>query len=275
MKKSVLPNVSKRLAGLTTVLSFIFLFFACSESDSVSEVSSSKSSYKCTTCKTSPEALPQNDNSNKGIYFGVLKEGVIFIDVDNQNDGQVFARLNNSTDSFLNLDNSSNTEDEYTAVFSGLINHVPATFVFKVSADGSNPSISFLDSAGKTIDVDNFVYKEKSNAMVEVFKGTIRRRYIGLTGGEPTDKPDHELESTVNYEFMANVTYLFSRATNAWSVLKVKADNSIEANRGTINGNKLIDEDNINAGILVSDEVSQEINLHENGRLITDAFRVW
>lgn len=274
MKKSVLPFVSRKLVGLMTILSFIFLFSACSDSDPVSETASPKSYYKCPTCKTNPEALPQNDNSNKGIYFGILKEGAIFIDIDNRNDGQVFVRLNNSTDSVLNLENSSYDEDGYMAVFSGTINHAVTSFVFKVGTDGSNPTISFLDASGKRIASDSFVYKEKSNAMVEVFEGNMKKRAIVSSDEESTDKPRNGFIPPVNFELMGNVSYLFSRATNEWSLLKIKADNSVETNHGRIDGSQLIDENERKAGTLVSDQVNQVIDLPENGRIIIDAFRV-
>lgn len=274
MKKSVLLFVSRRLVGLMTVLSFIFLFISCSESDTASDATSSKSSYKCPTCKADPEALPQNDNSNKGIYFGILKEGTIFIDIDNQDRGLIFARLSNSTDSALNLESNSYGEEGYVAVFSGLINHVPASFVFRVATDGSNPTINFLDSSGKKEATASFVYKEKSNAMVEVFQGTMMRRFVTYPQVELPDKPDHEIGSPVNYELVGDVTYLFSRATSEWSVLKIKSDNSVETNRGTISGTKLLDENNRNAGTLISDQVNQTVNLHENGKLIIEALRV-
>ena len=82
MKKKYSPVDFRSFFKLLMISSFFFLISSCSDNSSSEEVVFSND-YICPTCKTSPEALAENDNSSKGIYIGISDKGILYINIDN------------------------------------------------------------------------------------------------------------------------------------------------------------------------------------------------
>ena len=153
-----MKKLKKNLTAVS-IASFIILFSACGGNDKEDE-----------TYGTSTETTAEFDNSNFGLYKGVIvgSSGVIKININNGN-GETKAsitidgRIDNLTCS-TPLTSGQNIEE---ALFSGNF----SSFSFSVNANGSNPIINNINIDGHD-DVGITVLKEKSTDIVTCYEGT-------------------------------------------------------------------------------------------------------
>jgi hypothetical protein len=256
MKKNVLPIDLRNFLMLLLIGSFFFLVSSCSDNDTASEVIAPTNVYKCTTCKTSSEALAVNDNSSKGIYIGFTESGILSIDIDNKNIGEMKASLlkNNITRTLTFLESYSDSE-RYYAIFADN-NGTPISLAFDVMLNGNNPQITLRnDLVFKTANDVNTIYKERSNEMIEVFEGYL----IGVS------------HATQLNEKLADELIVISRSKAYWSEMRSysyvgfqETINALSKNSGKIIGNNLIDNDNNQNGTLNSDLISGKVYSESN-----------
>jgi hypothetical protein len=175
------------------------------------------STYTCTTCVRTPEALAENDSSSKGIYKGIVigSSGTIKFNV--LNGGSTITALMVIDGDTANL--TSNVTwtagQAYIASFTGTLNGQQVSIDFSVDVSGANPTISSANIPGHPNAVLE-VYKETSNAQIVCFEGN----YSGSSTG------------TLNV--------LLSTTLNKWGAAAKDSDNnSISHFEGVINNNSL------------------------------------
>lgn len=177
----------------------LFAFYSCSDSDSEATSAPAPSAYQCVTCKTSPDAKPENDNSYKGVYIGVTSFGSVVVDIQN-NDKNINAtlvldgvRINLTANEIL-----AGRDGVYEAVFTGIYNGNDVSFNFSTKEDGSSPKIS------STSLPELYINKEKSDALIEVFEGIVYSSKIDLDVspmiglGRITNDPSTEIQGKYN-----------------------------------------------------------------------------
>ena len=141
-------------------------FFPSCSSDSDS------SDYTCSTCHDSPDALPANDASSKGIYKGIVigSSGTLYVDIQNDSN-TVTATMVIDGDTINLVSTVEVVEGEpYLAPFTGTYNGQPVSVTFSVAPDGSNPMVVTSDIPGHP-NADFVVVKENSNSLIEAFEG--------------------------------------------------------------------------------------------------------
>jgi len=158
-----------KLRNAVYVLATVFLVLSVS----CKKDSTPGDPYKCTTCKTTPDALAANDASSKGVYKGVVigSTGTIYFNIAN----------NGSTiNAVMVLDNVSTTLTasvswvagiSYVSPFTGTINGSPVVITFQVDANGQNPVILTSSIPGHPSAQFTLV-KELSTSLIECFEGT-------------------------------------------------------------------------------------------------------
>ena len=179
-------------------------FFISCKKDEVNQTT-----YSCITCKNTPDAKAEFDNSNKGIYKGVMvgSSGVI-----------VFNLLNTGTaiSASLTIDTKSTTLTSSTALvagqsfsgsFSGVLNGQNVSLNFTVSATGTNPIISLINIPGH------------QNAIFQLFKETSDNQIIGFEGNTEGVKDSGAKQS-------GQLNILASLKTNSWIALSTSSTSS-------------------------------------------------
>jgi hypothetical protein len=131
-----------------------------------------KDSYKCASCKTTPDALAVNDNSSKGIYKGIItgSTGTIMFDVMNGGTTITATMVLDGVTTNLTSSISWTNGNSYVAPFTGTLNGVPVTITFSVDANGGNPTISSSNIPGHT-NAQFILAKESSTFLIEAFEG--------------------------------------------------------------------------------------------------------
>lgn len=267
MKKKYSPVDFRSFFKLLMISSFFFLISSCSDNSSSEEVVFSND-YICPTCKTSPEALAENDNSSKGIYIGISDKGILYINIDNNSDGVKKAYLlkDNIKKELLFLESHSDSE-RYFALFADNIGD-PISLRFEVKHNGYDPQIALQNGViFKSSSSVNSVFKEKSNDMIEVFEGKLLKKYVI----NPVDleiskyqqngeRPDPTPPFT---EDLGNEVIVLSRSSGIWSEIRsipVVIYNDVvfinNKNSGLIKEKNLIDTQNNKNGVLHSDLIS-------------------
>src|SRR5690554_5741523 len=176
---------------LLVLLSAGIAFNSCSEDDGTQKTDT----YTCDTCASTPDALPENDNSAKGVYKGIEvgSSGTLSIDIQNGS---------NTITGYMTLDGLSATltsnvsyvdGQPYIAPFTGTYDGNPVTITFSVAAGGGVPTVISSDIPGHP-DAVFTIYKETSTSLIEAFEGA-----YSISGGE---------SGTFNI--------LLSRAFNLW-----------------------------------------------------------
>ncbi|MBK7958278.1 MAG: hypothetical protein IPK03_09260 [Bacteroidetes bacterium] len=137
-------------------------------------------SYTCTTCKTTPDALAANDNSSKGVYKGIVigSSGTIMFDVMNSGSTITATLVIDGVTTTLTSNVVWSGNSAYVGNFTGTMNGSPVSIKLSLNIDGSDPMITSSDIPGHpnaTFDI----IKETSQNLVECFEGTYE-----------TDKPE-------------------------------------------------------------------------------------
>lgn len=265
MKKKYSPVDFRSFFKLLMISSFFFLIGSCSDNSSEEVVFSND--YICPTCKTSPEALAENDNSSKGIYIGISDKGILYINIDNNGDGVKKAYLlkDNIKREFLFLESHSDSE-RYFAIFADNIGD-PMSLRFDVMHNGNDPQIVLQNGViYKTSISTNSIFKEKSNNMLEVFEGKLLKTVINPVDLETfksqknggTSNPRTTLTENLGKELI-----VLSRSSGIWSEIRsipiVIYDGVViinTENSGLFKGKNLIDNENRDNGIMKSDLIS-------------------
>ncbi len=130
--------------------------------------------YVCTSCAQTPQALAANDNLSKGIYKGIIigSSGTIKFDIANS--------TSNSITAVLVIDGQTvNLTSTYTwvpggisvAAFKGTLNGQELTINFSVGADGSGAMVLSASIPGHPNAVFS-IAKETSSSLVRCFEGS-------------------------------------------------------------------------------------------------------
>lgn len=282
MKKKYSPVDFGSFFKLLMISSFFFLISSCSDNSSEEVVFSND--YTCPTCKTSPEALAENDNSSKGIYIGISDKGVLYINIDNNSDGVKKAYLlkDNIKREFLFLESHSDSE-RYYAIFADNIG-APMSLKFNVMHNGNDPQIILQNGViYKTSNSMNSIFKEKSNNMIEVFEGKLLKTVITPIDLETFKNQKNDGNSDPRATFAENIGKEFivlSRSSGSWSEIRsipiIIYDGVViinTENSGSFQGKNLIDNENRNNGILKSDLISGRV-FSESDKLSINLKRV-
>lgn len=272
MKKKYLPQDFRSILKLLIISSFFFLISSCSDNSSSEEVVFSEG-YVCPTCKTSPEALAENDNLSKGIYIGISDKGILHINIDNYSDGvkKAFLLKGNIKKEFQFLESYSDSE-RYYAIFAGNLGD-PISLKFDVMHNGNDPQV--VVQYGESYKASNSIssiFKEKSNNMMEVFEGKLLRKNVM----SPVDLDLFESQrnggnTTTLIENFGNEVIVISRSSGMWSEIRsipIIIYNDIvfvnTKNNGMIKGSSLIDVENKRNGLLNSDLISGNVYSETN-----------
>ncbi len=158
----------KTTKGIVLGITCLSLFFASCKKDN-----KNTDSYKCTTCKTVPDALAANDASNKGIYEGIVIGSSGTIQFDLQNGGNTIGAklVIDGVTVNLTADVSIQNGQTYIAPFTGTLNGQPVTINFSVGPAGQEPSVVSSSIPGHPNAVFT-IYKETSSNLIECFEGT-------------------------------------------------------------------------------------------------------
>jgi hypothetical protein len=236
--------MKKLLLSLSLVaLSSAALFLSCKKDDD-----QPAASYECTACAKTPEALPANDGSSKGIYKGVVvgSSGTIKFNIANDASSITATMVIDGTTVTLTSNVSWTNGQSYVAPFTGTLNGQTVTINLSVDFDGSNPVITSADIPGHPNAVFTLV-KENSTALIECFEGTIS-----------TTEPK---TGTFNI--------LLSRQLSKWGGV-AREDGSPDADdvNGTIESNGTMkDEDGKQIGTLSGDQISGQFQDGNNNTI--------
>ena len=231
----------KIVLALLAVLSFS----SCKKSDSPA------TTYTCTTCKTTPDALAANDASSKGIYKGVVIGSSGTISINIANNGTAITAIMVIDGITVNLTSAVAwvAGQPYVADFTGTMNGSAVTIRFSVGINGNTPTATSTTIPGHTTASLNLI-KETSTGLVEVFEGTYH-----------SSKPE---DGTLNF--------ILSRTQSTWYgfARPIGANTSGTAGSGTISNNMLIDptQNNKSLGTLSGDNLSGSF-IDNNSRTIT------
>lgn len=253
---------SQRKGSLLLV--FVFLsIIGCTDDGSSGNDQNRSVYYVCVTCKTQPEALPENDQSFKGIYSGVVNNDIVAFNIDNNNDDVVrltVMRADQASE-FLLMDQWKDGH-KYYAVFRGRFSYghheLPMfNVLFSVEMDGENPTVVFSDEAMFRTPTARNIFKEKSTGMVEVFNGELSRRKNNLGN---VDNGKVGVEDDVTMVKVGTQRMVLSRNEGYWysfGLLNNEEGNGKALfNNGTIVSNKLVDQQGKVVGTLIHDYFS-------------------
>ncbi|MES2811361.1 MAG: hypothetical protein V4670_02720 [Bacteroidota bacterium] len=262
-------------------IGLIFFLISCSDSVESDVVNNPSGSYVCSTCKTQPEALPENDNSFKGIYAGIDGADIVYFDIDNKSDGiaKSFVMQDNILKQF-SLVNQWSDESRYYYSFKGRISygHHETPLInldFSVDYDGKNPAFSFGSGVLAKVQSNYNIVKEKSDELIEVFDGQISQKTVRIVLGNSTgtELTEGKVRGEVTEEVIQIIgteRYVISRSKAYW--YSVSSSLSINgeilpsiSNQGLIVNDNLIDDNNQNVGKLSRDSFSGKISIEEYG----------
>ena len=130
-------------------------------------------SYKCTTCKSTPDALAANNASSAGIYKGIFigSTGTIMFNIANGGTAVNASMVINGV--AVNLTSSVIwvSGQPYAAPFTGTFNGAPITVNFAVGLSGGTPTVTSSNIPGHP-NASFTVVKETSTDLVEAFEGS-------------------------------------------------------------------------------------------------------
>jgi hypothetical protein len=137
----------------------------------------------CASCITAPEAKPENDNSSKGTYKGVIvgSSGTIKFDIGNSD---------NTIRAFMVIDGIKDTLTatvkwvagvSYISSFTGMLGGQPVSINFSVDANGGSPTVTSMSIPGHP-NAALTMSKETSDNLIECFEGTVSDITTGETG---------------------------------------------------------------------------------------------
>lgn len=246
------------------LLVFVFLsIIGCTDDGSSGNDQNRSVYYVCATCKTQPEALPENDQSFKGIYSGVVNNDIVVFNIDNNNDDMIRLTVMRAdhTSEFLLMDQWKDGH-KYYAVFRGRFSYghheLPMFNVtFSVEMDGENPTVVFSNDAMFRTQTALNIFKEKSTGMLEVFNGELSKRKTNQ-GNTENDKVG--MEDDVTIVKVGTQRMVLSRNEGYWYSYGVmnneEGDGKVLFNNGSIINNKLVDQQGKVVGTLIHDYFS-------------------
>jgi hypothetical protein len=153
-------------AGIFLIFSVFFLSTGCKKNSSTDD-------YKCTTCKTTPDALAANDASSKGVYKGIVIGSTGTISFNVMNGGTAITAVMVLDGVTVNLTSNVTWSgvNAYVAPFTGVLNGAAISITFSVDANGRNPIVMSSNIPGHTTAQFNLL-KETSTSLLECFEGT-------------------------------------------------------------------------------------------------------
>lgn len=146
-----------------------FFSISCSNNDDTPSSSSGLSNL--------PEAKPEYDNSNYGIYKGVFvgSTGHVYININNNN--SISAKL--VIDGVTYNCTTSESVEEGSAITNLTFTTGSLGFDFNVNANGTNPTISNINVPMHP-DATITLFKEHSNAQIKCYIGTFSGDLSGV-----------------------------------------------------------------------------------------------
>jgi hypothetical protein len=146
------------------------IFSGCKKDDD----DNTDNDYTCTTCVSSAEALPANDNSSAGVYKSVLlgSTGTVKIFIYNGNTNvSATVTFNNKVGTLTTTDLASWSPGQpiNNAFFTGTVDGQTVSAYFSVGANGENPTVT-CTIPGHSVYVQT--YKELSGNAVKAFEGS-------------------------------------------------------------------------------------------------------
>jgi hypothetical protein len=221
---------------------------ACTKKDNAAEPA-----YECTSCKKTPDALPANDASVKGIYKGIFigSSGTVVFDVQNGSNAITARLVIDGVTINLSSTVTVTNGQPYVAPFTGTYNGQPVTVVFSVGVGGTSPTVTTASIPGHPNAVFTIV-KETSTSLIECFEGTYN-----------SSRPETGVFNIV-----------LSRAQNAWggTARAVTGSTSTSSINGTINSSGTLFQSNNGSqqqiGTLTGDVISGSF-VDSNGRNIS------
>ena len=158
----------KKILSISSLLIFAIIFTSCKKNDSPAAPS-----YKCATCKTTPDALAANDGSSKGVYKGIFigSTGTIQFNILNGSSTITAVMVLDGVSVNLTSSISWAAGNSYVAPFTGTLNGAAISVTFKVDANGGNPLVIATNIPGHPSAQFN-LSKETSAALLECFEGT-------------------------------------------------------------------------------------------------------
>ncbi len=165
---------TKRFACGFAVLAITMtsIFVSCSDDEP-------KEAYACETCADSPQARAEFDDSNRGLYKGVVvgSTGTITVDVQNGSNA-ITATMVLDGETILLTSSATVTDGEiFLAPFTGMMGGNPISITFLVEPNGSTPTVVSSDIPGHP-NATFEIFKETSASLVEAFEGT----YVSTSG---------------------------------------------------------------------------------------------
>jgi hypothetical protein len=156
----------KRIIFICSILFFAVIFAGCKKNDTTLD-------YKCTTCKTTADALVANDASSKGVYKGIVigSTGTIQFNILNGSTTITAVMVLDGVTVNLTAALTWAAGVSYVAPFTGTLNGAAISITFKVDANGGNPIITASNIPGHPSAQFNLV-KETSISVIECFEGT-------------------------------------------------------------------------------------------------------
>lgn len=149
----------------------LFVFITSCSKDDDSD-NNSNPTYSCKTCSDTPDALPANDASAKGVYKGVVvgSSGTISVNIQNGSDVITATLVLDGVTAVLTSNISYVEGEPYIAPFTGTFNGSPVSITFSVGLGGSEPTVTSADIPGHP-DAVVLLAKETSTSLIEAFEG--------------------------------------------------------------------------------------------------------
>jgi hypothetical protein len=250
-----MKNTKKNLIFLITPILLLLISISlssCSDDDKEEPTPP----YSCDTCVNTPDALPENDHSVKGIYKGIEVGSSGTLSIDIQNGSNTITGIMTLDGITANLTSTVIYENgqPYVAPFTGTYDGNAVTITFSVELGGGAPTVISSDIPGHP-DAVFTVYKETSTSLIEAFEGT----YSKSGGGTGT------------------FNILLSRALELWGGV-AKDDGpgaTVDEIDGTINANdQLVEtESGTVVGTLTGDEIHGQFQDSDNTTITVTGHR--
>ena len=244
----------KTIKNLKTVFIFSLLllgvsslFLSCSKDDAAAEPT-----YTCVTCTRTPDALPANDASAKGIYKGIVvgSSGTLSINIQNGSNTITGTLVIDGVSIALTSSVTYVDGQPYLAPFTGTYNNLPVVINFSVAVGGGTPTVISSDIPGHPNAVFT-IAKETSTSLIEAFEGTYNK--AGETG-------------------IFNI--ILSSGLGAWGgIAKKDGTTEIEEIDGTYVNNQVIDENGTVLGVITGDVLQGSFTDSSNTVVTTIGYR--
>lgn len=223
------------------------LFLSCSKDDEAAEPT-----YTCATCARTPEALPVNDASAKGVYKGIVvgSSGTLSINIQNGSSAITGTLVIDGVTIALTSSVTYVDGQPYLAPFTGTYNNLPVVINFSVAVGGGTPTVISSDIPGHPNAVFT-IAKETSTALIEAFEGTYTK--AGESG-------------------IFNI--ILSSGLGAWGgIAKENGSSVVEDISGTYVNSQVIDENGTVVGVITGDVLQGSFTDSSNTVVTTVGYR--